>query len=72
MVGALKARPVTAAKACFVWPHNSGRVQDIVHSDVTIVLDVLDLLPVTEIFFLVKSLGGSRSSEFRGCDLTRF
>ena len=28
------------------WPHNSGRLQDVVHGDVTIVIDVLDLLSV--------------------------
>ena len=33
------------------WPHNSGRVQDIVHGDVTIVFDVFDLLPVPWRFF---------------------
>ena len=33
------------------WPYNSGRVQDIVYGDVTIVLDILDLLSVIWGFF---------------------
>merc|ERR1711953_43105 len=29
------------------WPHNTCSAEDVIHGDVTVVLDVLDLLPVT-------------------------
>ena len=50
------------------WPHNSGSTNDVVHGDVTVVLDVLNLLTITWRFF--QSLDNQSSSWGHNIDLS--